>query len=123
MDWNPYDRNCPTRQLLDQIGDKWTVLTVKVLAGGPMRYTELRRSLEGISQKMLTQTLQALERQGIVERKVHPVVPPRVEYFLTPLGRSLDKPLAGLCAWSERHAAELDRASGISDRRSRNDET
>ena len=91
------------------LADKWTIPIVHTLARGARRPGELRRELEGISQKMLTQTLRALEKRGIVERKVQPVIPPRVDYSLTPLGRSLDKPLAALCAWSERHAQELDK--------------
>lgn len=95
--------------LVRLLADKWTIPIVHTLAHGPRRPGDLRRELAGVSQKMLTQTLRSLEKQGIVERKVHPVVPPRVDYSLTALGRSLDKPLAALCAWSERHARELDR--------------
>lgn len=95
--------------LVRMLADKWTIPIVHTLAHGARRPGELRRELQGISQKMLTQTLRALERQGIVERRVHAVVPPRVDYSLTALGRSLDKPLAALCVWSERHAEELER--------------
>jgi DNA-binding HxlR family transcriptional regulator len=105
--WNPYDRNCPTRQLLDRIGDRWTVLVVKLLAGGAKRYTEIARALDGISQKMLTQTLRSLERDGVVNRTVFPEVPLRVEYDLTPLGHTLVAALAGLTEWAQAHMAEV----------------
>ena len=98
---------CPSRVVLDRIADKWTALIIQVLANGTRRYAELRREIEGISQKMLTQTLRSLERDGLVLRKVHPVVPPKVEYSLTRLGRTLIDPLNTLCRWSERHLPEL----------------
>jgi len=91
---------CPSRLVLDRIADKWT-------ARGTIRYAELQRAIGGISQKMLTQTLRSLERDGLVQRKVHPVVPPKVEYSLTRLGRTLIEPLHALCRWSEKHLAEL----------------
>jgi DNA-binding HxlR family transcriptional regulator len=93
--------------VLDRIADKWTALTIQILAGGTMRYAALQREIGGISQKMLTQTLRSLERDGLVQRTVHPVVPPKVEYSLTKLGRTLIDPLQGLCRWSEKHLAEL----------------
>ena len=99
---------CPSRVVLDRIADKWTALIIQVLANGTRRYAELRREIEGISQKMLTQTLRSLERDGLVLRKVHPVVPPKVEYSLTRLGRTLIDPLNTLCRWSERHLPELE---------------
>lgn len=98
---------CPSRVVLDRIADKWTALIIQVLAHGTQRYAELRRTIGGISQKMLTQTLRSLERDGLVVRKVHPVVPPKVEYSLTRLGRTLIDPLHALCRWSERHLPEL----------------
>ena len=98
---------CPSRVVLDRIADKWTALIIQVLANGTQRYAELRRTIGGISQKMLTQTLRSLERDGLVVRKVHPVVPPKVEYSLTRLGRTLIDPLHALCRWSERHLPEL----------------
>jgi DNA-binding HxlR family transcriptional regulator len=98
---------CPSRLVLDRIADKWTALVIQILARGTMRYAELQRAIGGISQKMLTQTLRSLERDGLVQRKVHPVVPPKVEYSLTRLGRTLIEPLHALCRWSERHLAEL----------------
>jgi DNA-binding HxlR family transcriptional regulator len=98
---------CPSRLVLDRIADKWTALVIQILARGTRRYAELQRAIGGISQKMLTQTLRSLERDGLVQRKVHPVVPPKVEYSLTRLGRTLIEPLHALCRWSERHLAEL----------------
>lgn len=88
---NPYDLNCPSRDLLDLIGDKWSILILCCLRQGPVRTGMLMRAVGGISQKMLTQTLRALERNGMVERVSHPEVPPRVEYRLTPLGQSLSE--------------------------------
>lgn len=98
---------CPSRLVLDRIADKWTALVIQVLARGTMRYAQLQREIGGISQKMLTQTLRSLERDGLVQRTVHPVVPPKVEYALTRLGRTLIEPLQALCKWSEKHLPEL----------------
>ena len=98
---------CPSRLVLERIADKWTALVIQILARGTMRYAELQRAIGGISQKMLTQTLRSLERDGLVQRTVHPVVPPKVESSLTRLGRTLIDPLQGLCRWSEKHLAEL----------------
>jgi len=98
---------CPSRIVLERIADKWTALIIQVLANGTQRYASLQRAIGGISQKMLTQTLRSLERDGLVLRKVHPVVPPKVEYSLTRLGRTLIDPLRILCRWSERHLPEL----------------
>jgi DNA-binding HxlR family transcriptional regulator len=101
------DAQCPSRLVLDRIADKWTALIIQILARGTMRYGALQREIGGISQKMLTQTLRSLERDGLVRRTVYPVVPPRVEYSLTRLGRTLIEPLHGLCRWSEKHLPEL----------------
>jgi len=98
---------CPSRLVLDRIADKWTALIIQILARGTQRYSGLQRDIGEISQKMLTQTLRSLERDGLVQRKVYPVVPPRVEYSLTKLGRTLIEPLQGLCRWSEKHLPEL----------------
>jgi DNA-binding HxlR family transcriptional regulator len=98
------DPRCPSRLVLDRIADKWTALVIQILAGGTMRYAALQREIGGISQKMLTQTLRSLERDGLVQRTVHP---PKVEYALTKLGRTLIEPLQGLCRWSEKHLGEL----------------
>lgn len=96
-----YSAKCPTRQVLDRIAGKWTVLIVDALADGTMRYTDLHKRIEGISQKMLTQTLRELEVDGFLTRTVHPTVPPRVEYSLTDLGHSLRTPIAALRDWIE----------------------
>ncbi|WP_210438464.1 winged helix-turn-helix transcriptional regulator [Nocardioides xinjiangensis] len=101
--WNPYDRNCPSRRLLDRIGDRWTVLIIGALSDGPHRFKAITERVDGISQKMLTQTLRGLERDGLVKRTVYPVVPPRVEYELTAAGRSLCEPLAALEEWAREH--------------------
>ena len=111
------DADCPSRQVLDRIADKWTALIIRVLADGTHRFGQLQRRVGGISQKMLTQTLRELERDGLVERTVHPVVPPHVEYRLTPLGRSLRQPLDAICAWAEAHLAQMLAARARSDRR------
>jgi len=104
---NPYDEGCPTRHILDRIGDRWTVLIIGALGAGTLRFNELRRRVEGISQKMLTQTLRELERDGIVHRTVHPEVPVRVEYRLTESGESLRGPLRALEEWSIEHLGSV----------------
>jgi DNA-binding HxlR family transcriptional regulator len=101
--YNVYAAGCPTRQALDRIADKWTALVVGLLAEGPHRFGELRRAVDGISQKMLTQTLRSLERDGLVDRRAYPTVPVTVEYSLTPLGLTLTEPLAAIRAWAEEH--------------------
>ncbi len=105
----PFSGPCPTRELLDRVADKWTTLIIGMLgiAPAPLRFGELRRTVHGISQKMLTQTLRDLERDGLVVRRLYPEIPPRVEYALTPLGRTLEEPLAALARWSERHMAAV----------------
>ncbi|MFD4253447.1 winged helix-turn-helix transcriptional regulator [Amycolatopsis thermoflava] len=107
-DWDPYARGCPSRELLDQIGSKWAVLVLGELGKhGPCRFSGLRQRLDGVSEKMLTQTLRTLERDGLVRRTVHPEVPPRVEYGLTPLGQTLREPLKALTDWSVRHIPDV----------------
>ena len=96
----PFDQSCPTRTALDTIADRWTTLVINLLAAGPQRFGALRRQIGGISQKMLTQTLRNLERDGLVSRTVYPTPPPSVEYALTPLGRTLIEPLGALRDWS-----------------------
>jgi DNA-binding HxlR family transcriptional regulator len=93
------------------LADKWTIPVIHALARGTKRTGQLKAELAGVSQKMLTQTLRALQQHGLVERKVFPEVPPHVEYSLTPLGRSINEPLAGICAWTERHGAALERCA------------
>jgi DNA-binding HxlR family transcriptional regulator len=104
------DPECDSRKVLDRIADKWTALIIHVLSSGTKRHGELRRQISGVSQKMLTQTLRSLEDDGLVNRKVYPVVPPMVEYSLTPLGRSLIEPLEAICRWAEEHLPELEAA-------------
>ncbi|WNV89302.1 helix-turn-helix domain-containing protein [Umezawaea sp. Da 62-37] len=106
-----FSPECPTRRLLDRIGTKWTSMAVKVLAEADpeeVRFAELRRRMPGVSQKMLSVTLQNLVHDGLAERRVEPTVPVRVHYRLTPLGLSLDEPLAAVRAWAEEHMAEID---------------
>jgi len=91
---------CPTRQVVNRIGDRWSLLVLYALEGGTLRFQELRRAVEGVSQKMLTQTLRLLERDGLVRREVFASVPPRVEYSLTPLGQSLSSRIAGIREWA-----------------------
>ncbi|MCU1686189.1 MAG: transcriptional regulator [Amycolatopsis sp.] len=109
---------CPTRQLLDRIGTKWTSMAIKVLADAApqeVRFAELRRRMPGVSQKMLSVTLHSLVRDGLVTRRVEPTVPPRVHYRLTELGLSLEIPLEAVRAWAEQHMAEIDRINAIND--------
>jgi DNA-binding HxlR family transcriptional regulator len=96
--------------VLARVGDKWSVLVVTRLGGGPLRFNELRRSIGGISQRMLTLTLRGLERDGLITRTVLPTVPPRVEYALTPLGRDLLQPVSGLSDWALRNQSKIARA-------------
>lgn len=107
---NVYDADCPTRQVLDRIGDKWTTLVIGMLEEGSKRFSELQRSIGGISQKMLTQTLRSLERDGLVNRTVYAEVPPRVEYALTPLGETLCAPIAAIRQWAEDNIADVSAA-------------
>ncbi len=96
--------------ILSRIGDKWTVLVVRQLGDGPKRFSEIKRALGSISQKMLTTTLRGLERDGFVSRTVYPTVPPRVDYALTPLGRDLLKPVGALGRWALENAERVERA-------------
>src|SRR3954462_8346685 len=102
-----YDPACPPPETLARIADKWTLLVVGVLGDGTRRFSELRRGIPGISQKMLTQTLRSLERAALVPRPQSPETPPRVEYPLPPLGRSLDEPLAAVRTWAEANIAAV----------------
>ncbi len=103
------------REVLNRVGDKWSVLVIVLLGNGPMRFSELRRSIEGISQRMLTLTLRGLERDGLVTRTVFPSIPPRVDYELTSLGRTLLEPLQALAAWSEKHRLQIQAARDVFD--------
>ncbi|WP_294324113.1 helix-turn-helix domain-containing protein [uncultured Sphingomonas sp.] len=97
-----YAADCPTRKLLDRIGDKWSVLILLLLGGGPMRFNALRRRIAGVSQKMLSQTLRSLERDGLVERGVTPTMPVEVRYSITPLAGELIEALTTMMHWAER---------------------
>lgn len=113
--WNVYDANCPTRLVLSRIADKWTVLVVTALEDGTKRFSELQREVGGVSQKMLTQTLRGLERDGLLTRTVYPSVPPKVEYALTPLGQTLVSLLDAIRGWSETHIEAVLRAQAAYD--------
>jgi DNA-binding HxlR family transcriptional regulator len=112
-----YNGDCPTRQILDRIGDKWTALIIGLLDEKTMRFSELQHSIGGISQKMLTQTLRSLERDGLVTRTIYAEVPPRVEYTLTPLGKTLTKPLELIRQWAESHIDAVSVAQELYDNR------
>ena len=108
--YDAYIAACPTHHLLARISDKWVSLILCALAGGPMRYSDLGRKIAGVSQKMLTQTLRTLERDGLLTRTVTPSVPVRVDYELTPLGQSLLPVMAAIKAWAESHIEEVEAA-------------
>jgi DNA-binding HxlR family transcriptional regulator len=107
---NVYDPNCPTRAVLDRIGDKWTALVVLALLDGPLRFSQLRDRIGGVAPKVLTETLRRLERDGILTRTAYPEIPPHVEYRLTPLGRSLAQPMRAVTEWAEHNIARIMRA-------------
>lgn len=108
---------CRTRVVLDIVGDKWSLLVVRNLRDGPRRFTELKRAVDGISQRMLTVTLRSLERDGILTRTVHEVMPPRVSYELTEMGFTLREATAPLLEWSIAHLARIDDARAVYDAR------
>ncbi|MBI9049683.1 MAG: helix-turn-helix transcriptional regulator [Anaerolineaceae bacterium] len=118
ISYNVYHKTCPSRQVLDIIANKWTALVIGQLADGPRRFSVLKRGIDGISQKMLTQTLRELERNGIVSRTIYAEVPPRVEYALTPLGQSLKKPMDAIRDWSEAHIEQINTAQHLYQQRS-----
>lgn len=99
--------DCLVRDMLDRVADKWTLLVMGYLDERPHRFTELRRKVDGVSQRMLTVTLRQLERDGLVLRTVHPTVPPRVDYELTPLGATLHATLCPLVAWATEHETDV----------------
>jgi DNA-binding HxlR family transcriptional regulator len=111
------DPACEVRNILDRIADKWSLLVICVLADGVHRFGELRREIDGISQRMLTLTLRQLEREGLVTRTVFPVVPPRVDYALTPLGSTLLDTFQTLVAWAGEHGNEIVEARAAYDAR------
>jgi DNA-binding HxlR family transcriptional regulator len=108
---------CPAvREVLDRVGDKWSVLVVGLLSDGPRRFSDLRRTVEGISQRMLTLTLRGLERDGLISRTVYPSIPPRVDYDLTPLGRTLLEPIQALATWAGDNRTRIQEARARYDR-------
>lgn len=102
--------DCASRPILDQIADKWSMLILAVLCPGPRRFNAIKRQLEGVTQKALTQALRRLERNGLVARRVIPVSPVAVEYSVTPLGRTLEQPFAALHGWTVQHMADIEQA-------------
>nr|WP_208407166.1 helix-turn-helix domain-containing protein [Amycolatopsis granulosa] len=109
--------DCEVRHILDRVADKWSLLVIALLDRRAMRFSELRRAIDGVSQRMLTVTLRHLERDGIVTRTVYPVVPPRVDYELTPLGVSLHEVIKSLVTWTEEHQREIAAAHAAYDSR------
>jgi DNA-binding HxlR family transcriptional regulator len=107
---NVYSADCPTRQILDRVGDKWAVLILLLLRDGPVRFNQLRRAIEGISQKMLSQVLKSLERDGLIRRRAIATVPVTVEYSITPLGTTLAAAVDPLRDWAERNLKEVSAA-------------
>ncbi len=108
---------CRAREVLDRIGDKWSLYIIHLLGERSRRFSDLRRTIDGISQRMLTVTLRGLERDGLVARTVHPTVPPRVEYALTPMGCTLLDTVCALIAWTDEHLPHIDAARAAYDRR------
>ncbi len=111
--------SCRAREVLQRVGDKWSVLAIDLLGPGTMRFSELHRAIDGITARMLTVTLRGLERDGIVTRTIHPVIPPRVEYALTPMGRTLLDTIGQLVAWADSHLPEIEAARAAYDARHR----
>ena len=108
---------CRAREVLQRVGDKWSVLAIDLLGQGTMRFGELHRAIDGITARMLTVTLRGLERDGIVTRTIHPVIPPRVEYALTPMGRTLLDTIGQLVTWTDSHLPEIEAARAAYDAR------
>ena len=113
--WDVFNSRCPTREVLDRIADKWSVLIIQRLSGGTLRFAQIRRAVDGISQKVLTNTLRGLERDGIVTRRIYASVPPRVEYSLTDLGKSLCGLVRGICNWAEGNMERVQAARAVYD--------
>ena len=109
--------SCRAREVLQRVGDKWSMYVIDLLGQGTMRFTELHRSIDGITARMLTVTLRGLERDGIVTRTIHPVIPPRVEYALTPMGRTLLDTIGQLVSWADSHLDEIEAARAAYDAR------
>ena len=106
---------CRAREVLQRVGDKWSMYVIDLLGQGTMRFSELHRSIDGITARMLTVTLRGLERDGIVTRTIHPVIPPRVEYDLTPMGRTLLDAIGQLVTWADSHLTEIGAAQAAYD--------
>jgi DNA-binding HxlR family transcriptional regulator len=116
LQWDTRE-DCEVRQILDRIADKWSLLVIALLDGRRLRFTELRQSIDGISQRMLARTLRHLERDGLVSRTVYASVPPRVDYELTPLGATLHDTIRALVTWTEAHQNEIAAARAAYDAR------
>lgn len=121
LQWDTRE-DCEVRQILDRIADKWSLLLIALLDGRSMRFTQLRQSVDGISQRMLARTLRHLERDGLVRRTVHATVPPRVDYELTPLGTTLHTTIRALVTWTEKHQKEIAAARAAYDVRIANEQ-
>lgn len=115
LPWNIYDDRCPTRDVLARLADKWALLVLGRLENGPMRFNHLRRDIRGISQKVLTQTLRKLERDGLISRQIFATVPVTVEYNLTSLGRTLTDTVTVLAHWVERNMDAVQAAQAAYD--------
>jgi DNA-binding HxlR family transcriptional regulator len=102
-----FEESCPLREVLDRVGGKWSVQILVAAVRGPIRFTELERSIEGVSRRMLTLTLRNLERDGLLIRTVYATVPPKVEYSATPMAHELHAHLVGLTAWAQRHRTDV----------------
>ena len=109
-DMGIFDTECAGHQILDKIADKWTILIIYALTQGTKRYSDLKQQIIGISPKMLIQNLRNLERNGLIKRDIYPIIPPRVDYSLTPLGESLAEPLAVLGEWAYQHIEDVNSA-------------
>jgi DNA-binding HxlR family transcriptional regulator len=114
---HPEDQSpCRAREILQRVGDKWSIYVVNLLGQGTKRFGELRKEVDGITPRMLTVTVRSLERDGLIERKVYPVIPPRVEYSLTPLGQTLLQAVTELLGWADQHIADIEIARDRYDR-------
>ncbi len=111
-----FDRHCPTRQVLDGIADRWTVLVIRRLSSGTLRFAQIRRSVDGISPKALTNTLRSMERDGLLTRRVYASFPHKVEYSLTDLGRSACGLVEAICEWAEANIERVQQAREVYDR-------
>ncbi len=115
LTYNAYVAECPSRQVLDAISDKWVTLVLSALSDGPLRYSDLARRIAGVSQKMLTQTVRTLERDGLLTRTITPAVPVRVDYELTPLGQTILPVVRAIKQWSEAHIEQIHAARATYD--------